>query len=239
MIFEPIIHDGKTLGYGRQSGDILYFFGTDNSTLENLKSHFNRLHFMNIKQVHGDTLIESTLARADLTPTADAHWTSMLNVAMLVQTADCLPVLISHDRFICAIHAGWRGVKNEVTKKSLSHLCKLFSLSQNDMATIEVVYGPHIQAQSFEVDISLAHDFQNQYVQLGYEHEITLPHKRPDSKSYVDLSKILRAQILSCGLIKPQITEFSADTFTDPRFASFRRQRESATRNFSFVARLA
>ena len=41
----------------------------------------------------------------------DAVWTQQLGLACTIMTADCIPVLVSHERLALggAAHAGWRG----------------------------------------------------------------------------------------------------------------------------------
>ncbi|MCB0350436.1 MAG: polyphenol oxidase family protein, partial [Bdellovibrionales bacterium] len=164
-----------------------------------------------------------------------AHWTDQTYIAPLIATADCVPVLISHNDFICTVHAGWRGVANGILCKSLLAL----KIKHPEFQSLRVVLGPHIQHSSFEVNSSLAINFQEQFYKLGGQDQVWTKHPTDPGKGFVNLAKILRQQLASLDIPEKSIFEFSVDTKTDPRFSSFRREKEKSDRNLSFVSRLS
>lgn len=230
MKFDPVEISGNIIGYSSRHGDDLFFFGTELNSQPLLEEAFPNLDFYRIQQVHGDLLVESSKNLIS----ADAHWSSRGQAAPIVATADCLPLLVSHPHFHCAIHAGWRGVKNEITLKALRQLLERFGGAEKT----QVVIGPHIHHQSFEVDLGLALDFQKLFETYLQGHAQIYSAEHKNKKGYVDLRSIVKAQLSLCGVGPEQIFEFAADTMTDSRFASYRRQKASAKRNLSFVTRL-
>lgn len=62
-----------------------------------------------LNQVHGCRAVQ---ANVEMTPEADAQWTTAIGQPIAVLTADCLPVvLVSHDAACVGVaHAGWRGL---------------------------------------------------------------------------------------------------------------------------------
>lgn len=76
-----------------------------------------------LDQLHGTRLIE---APYETDRQADASWTSQPQIACVVMTADCLPILLT-DRagsFVAALHVGWRGLASGIIEKALHHLPK-------------------------------------------------------------------------------------------------------------------
>ena len=57
-------------------------------------------------------------------PVADACWTDMPGVPLVVMTADCLPVVLCDERgsVAAAVHAGWRGLDNGVIAATVAAL---------------------------------------------------------------------------------------------------------------------
>lgn len=79
-----------------------------------------RLTFQWLNQVHGVRVVEA--ADPSDTPTADAVFTRAAGVACVVQTADCLPVLLT-DRLgtvVAAVHCGWRSLAHGVLAQTVS-----------------------------------------------------------------------------------------------------------------------
>ena len=100
------------------------------------------------------------------------------------------------------------------------------------------MFGPHIHKNSFEVDLGLAQVFRQLQSSYGEKNPLIVEESCIANKAHIDLGLILRCQLQLAGLLPDQIFEFSADTKLDVRFASFRREKSQASRNFSFVARL-
>ncbi len=189
-----------------------------------------------IKQVHGFNCIHQTALNHHSSLEADAHLTQDENLALLIQTADCLPVMIIDlkNDIISAIHAGWRGVENNIILEAIKHMQKKGSQLQD----LKVWIGPHLQMEEFEVDLDVFERLTRslpknsefryiKYLKLGME------------KYLLSLSDIVGIKLREIGLNKNQIWISGISTKTDPRFASYRRDGKTGLRNLSGVLRTA
>jgi hypothetical protein len=87
-----------------------------------------------LRQVHGIGVVNAERVAGDAAPEADASWTTRPGSVLVVQTADCLPLLVADQRGGCvaAIHAGWRGLAAGVIEATFAQLpvaasaCRVF-----------------------------------------------------------------------------------------------------------------
>lgn len=89
---------------------------------------------------------------------ADAAWTDIENKICIVMTADCLPVFITDKQgsFVCAIHAGWRGLCDGIIEKSLQEISHKLKVTTTDCL---VWLGPCIGKSAFEVGSEVRDEF--------------------------------------------------------------------------------
>src|SRR5438270_536991 len=106
-MFKDLFADGKLMGFTHRRDGRVFFFGTGNTTQEDLPMLFPNYKFLFLKQVHGRNVIQADSASAP-PPEADGHFTSTPGLALVVQSADCVPVLLSSPKQVCAVHAGWK-----------------------------------------------------------------------------------------------------------------------------------
>jgi YfiH family protein len=74
-----------------------------------------------LNQVHGAQAVAAETVSADTR--ADAVYTHRAGVVCVIQTADCLPVLLCDQAgsWIAAVHCGWRGLARGVLAAALAH----------------------------------------------------------------------------------------------------------------------
>lgn len=216
------------LGFYFQNEEVLVFFGNAKATLSEIQKKFPMLQFVKVKQTHSDILVQASSEIVE----ADAHWTTEKNKGLLIATADCTPVMIYNHKSkkIAAIHAGWRGVQNQITEKTLRFLTELNSTADD----FQIWLGPHILQNSFEV--------QNDVLQLllnsSYEKEKSVHFKKIDSGFLVDLQGILKSQIFRVNELINDFYALPIDTKTNLHFHSYRRDKALAGRNLSFIAKI-
>ncbi len=110
--------------------------------------HLGRLH-----QVHGAEAItykkgqsgpDGSMPRADIALTDDP------GIAVAIQTADCLPILIADRRTsaVAAAHAGWRGLAARAPSVAVERLVSDLASRPDDLV---VAAGPAIGACCYEV----------------------------------------------------------------------------------------
>jgi YfiH family protein len=235
MSYEPVMFNEEVIGFSLELETHFFFFGTAAGEFTKIEARFPHFTFHHLRQVHGDALTECAPdPSSNPLPHADAHWATHALHAPVIQTADCLPVLVAHPKFTCAIHAGWRGVQNQIVLKSVRSLITKFG-SQD---TLHVGIGPHILKESFEVDLPLGQDLESLHRKTGGENSVLSLHPENSTKAHIDLVAMVYQQLRRVDVAPQQIHPFLVDTKSDSRFASFRRQKSAALRNYSFVTRL-
>jgi len=230
----PRALEAHSLGAVFEDADITAFFGDRRSTPDALALAFPDFKFIGVKQTHSDIVIASPYE--DDPPEGDAHFTKEKRLALTVRTADCVPVLIydPDSGFIASIHAGWRGVENEIVRKTGARLHG----RGTDLKRARAWIGPHIGVESFEVGEDVALKLETRLDAVpAYTDLATAIHPHPSQgKKRVDLLGIVRAQLGSIGIEAERRMEHIIDTVMSPEHESFRRDRERATRQISFIA---
>jgi YfiH family protein len=214
------------LGFELRIKNTLMFFGKKSCTLADLKQHYKDVQFRTVHQVHSDITVPSS---SDTENTqADAHYTQEMNVGLVVKTADCIPLLIhaSEKNMIIAIHAGWRGVENQITLKALTQL----NFKETD--SISVYMGPHILQNSFEVGA----DVKELLLKSACCGVSDVAYARGE-KFYVDLQMIIKSQIQAV-VKSAQIHMTDLNTYKSEQFNSHRTD-QTKLRNLSFIVQKA
>ncbi|MBP5666569.1 MAG: peptidoglycan editing factor PgeF [Salinivirgaceae bacterium] len=124
-------------------------------------------------------------------PCTDALITNRRGIALMVLTADCVPVLLydpaTHSA--AAIHAGWRGTANGIIDLTVKKMADVFGTKpENLMAAI----GPCIGACCFEVGDDVAEHFSQWPDTILRRSEWPRPH--------IDLVLANRIQLEQAGI---------------------------------------
>ena len=124
-------------------------------------------HLVTLKQVHSDTIHEISHPRAT-PPPGDGMLTATPGLALAIQTADCLPVLVvdTKHKAVAAFHAGWRGTLARIVEKGVGRLRQRFGSYPHDL---RAVIGPGIHRCCYEVGPELRTQFEAQF---DYAHEL-------------------------------------------------------------------
>lgn len=223
------------LGYEITTPETTMFFGGTESELPNLKAAYPGFKFTRVKQIHCDVVVESKDDVLDYQQVADAHFSDAKDLALCVITADCVPALFYHQKSgtIAGVHAGWRGVANRILVKTIETL-KSRGIPASEL---EVVIGPHIQKDSFEVGLDVRDQILNSLGPLNEEERSLFYEDKGDDKALVDLNLIVKAQLQSEGITADHIFDLHIDTVRDSFFHSYRRDKEKAGRQVSFICR--
>lgn len=143
----------------------------------------------------------------------DALITSDSRYLLTVTAADCLPIYFydRNKKVVAIAHAGWRGVLLEIAKEVIGQFTGHYGSALKD---IDIFLGPHIRACHFEVQEDVACQFKNadSIVRAG--------------KKYLDLSKIIKEQLLGLGIPKNNISISQECTYClSNKYYSFRRDK--------------
>ena len=162
-----------------------------------------------LQQVHSPDAVEADPRQV---PTADASWTATPGTACAVLTADCLPALFC-DRAgtrVAAAHAGWRGLAGGVLENTVAAL-------GGEPDELLVWLGPAIGPQSFEVGAEVREAFVTRHA----EAERAFVPSANAGKYLADLYSLARIRLAAIGVTA--LHGGGLDTFSDPRFFSYRR----------------
>lgn len=223
------------LGYLIETPKITVLLGGVKAQIVNLKASFPDFEMLRVRQTHGDTVVHSKDVALDYQVEADSHFTELSKTALCISTADCIPVFLYDARkeIIAAIHAGWRGVANQIVPKTFKRLETLGCKPED----IHVIIGPHIQINSFEVSQTVRDEILSS-IDFGPTEDTSIYHKNINhEKSLVDLNQVMRTQLQNCGVAFDNLYNLHIDTFVDPRFHSHRRDKEKAGRQVSFICK--
>lgn len=100
-----------------------------------------------LHQVHGDVVVvlEDSEVALVCGSSADASVTNRTDVALSIQTADCVPIALwSADGVIAAVHAGWRGLEAGVIEAAVTEL------RSRSAASLHAFVGPSIGPECYE-----------------------------------------------------------------------------------------
>ena len=183
-------------------------------TEENVRENFARLgraigfdpeNLVMNHQIHSD--IVRVVTKSDHCginhhgyPEADALITRDPGTALLVFTADCTPILL-HDPVtgaVGAVHAGWRGVAQDLAGKTVAAMCREFG---SHAADICAAIGPNIGVCCFQTDADVPQAMVETYGPAAEEHI----HARGD-KFYVNLKEITALALRRCGVTNIEIS---------------------------------
>ena len=211
-------------GYLYTDTQVCVFFGKALANQAYIEKEFCNFQFHKIQQTHSDKLVASSSQILQ----ADAHWTAIKKTGLLIATADCLPILILNKstKTIAAVHAGWKGVCNQITAKSL----KALSTEQSTASNFEIWIGPHIMPFSFEVKV----DVLNQLLEASYKTDKS-KHFTDGDGIHVDLKSIVLSQISASLGFGFKHNELNSDTLTSLFLNSYRRDKQNSGRNLSFI----
>lgn len=168
-----------------------------------------------LRQVHGVDVHEADGEAGQEEPAADAAVARRGGVVLAILTADCLPVLFASDdgETIGAAHAGWRGLAGGVLEATLRQMA---------MAPSRVLawLGPAIGATSYEVGAEVRAAFVDADAPSAAAFQPTRP-----GHWTCDLAALARRRLALAGVVR--VYGGGLDTFTDARFYSYRRERDT------------
>lgn len=166
------------------------------------------LHWLD--QVHGNRWVYADGLWSD-EPQADALWTDQSSTGLVIQSADCVPILLASRNAqrpcIGAAHGGWRGLLGGVIEQLVNAMPAL---------PVELCawIGPCISQPHFEV----GKDVWQPVAQIAPS--VIARHPTNPAKRLVNLAQLAQHQLRSCGVVS--ITRSGLCTYADPRFYSYR-----------------
>jgi polyphenol oxidase len=158
--------------------------------------YLENAHLITLRQIHSNRVhvVEDISERRDPLE-GDALISRLAGVALTVQTADCLPVLISDpvNHAIAAVHSGWRGTLSRVLFKTILEMQRAFN---SNPAQLLIAIGPGIRACCFEAGSEVVDLFNAEYSGCSF----AIPEPSRAGKYLLDLCKALHIQMDLAGV---------------------------------------
>jgi YfiH family protein len=169
-----------------------------------LASKYGPVQYMD--QVHGSriAIIESV---TDEAPTADALVTGIAGVTLAVMVADCIPLLLTSEEAVAAVHVGRRGLANGVAVKTVE------LMQEMGAKKIRAVLGPAICGRCYEV----SQEVHDEVVAL---HPLATAQTASGTPA-LDLPKALKACLAAVGI--SEISDLQICTVESADHFSYRR----------------
>lgn len=125
----------------------------------------------------------------------DAIVTSRRGLALCVNTADCVPLVMADAAagVIAAVHSGWRGTAGRIASLALREMVRLGALPER----VSAAMGPCICPECFEVGDDVADRFR----QAGLGRAVI--DRRP--KPYIDLPEAVALTLVEAGVRRESI----------------------------------
>ncbi|GIU81963.1 MAG: laccase domain protein [Pyrinomonadaceae bacterium] len=152
-------------------------------------------------QVHGADVkvIQSLQEAKDGNSRYDALISNLNGILVGVKTADCVPILIGDavNKVYAAVHAGWRGTLQEITKKTVQKMIDLYGSKPRDLIC---AIGP-AAVSKYEVGPEVVEAFVERF---PIESKVFLKPSRL-GHAFLNLHKANFQQLLSCGVLTENI----------------------------------
>lgn len=129
------------------------------NNLLSLKDDFGVDEVQYIRQIHSDKVfVYNKTEKNFIENEGDAIVTNEKSAIIGAFTADCVPViLVDESKYvIAAIHSGWKGTFNHISKNTVEKMIKDFNCDVNN---IKAYIGPHIRQCCYEVSEELREKF--------------------------------------------------------------------------------
>ena len=178
-------------------------------------------------QVHGNraVLVREPPPKGDVRDAGecDALATDRPGVALVVQTADCVPILLASETAVATAHAGWRGTAAGAAAAAVRAMRDLGAPPDSIRAWL----GPSIGICCYEVGGEVAAQFAGEFLRSSC-----------DGRFQLDLTAVNRAQLSEAGVAPENITVHPACTRCGgEKYASYRRDGAAAGRMIGMVMR--
>ncbi len=216
-------------------------FSNEIKDLKKFNNVNNTTHYLT--QVHGTKILNASESKQGKIPKADSLVSDHKSQSLWIYTADCIPILIADTNtgIVSVIHAGWRGLKRNIIKKTIKFIEEKGSKRKNLIFAL----GPAISGKNYEVSQNVIEEiyksFDNRTKALTENMIkemiiIKFTKSKPFQKNYfLDIRMTAKNHLLLEGLKKEQISTNRNCTYSDHTlFHSWRRDK-TKSRQWSFI----
>ena len=235
LVCRPLEERGLPHGFSlrnRRSGETNPPYGLPDhvdTDLEQLESRLGVRGLVRMRQVHGTNLI--VVSEQDGAPICDGLFTSTDGLALVVQTADCVPLLMwdADQNAVAAVHAGWRGTLERIAERAVAMFQNKFS---SHPESIHVAMGPAIGPCCYEVGTEILRAFTR-----GFASVEGLFSSGPRGREHLDLIEANRRQLVDSGISLDRIhTTGLCTSCENALLYSYRKEGKGAGRLYGVVS---
>jgi YfiH family protein len=142
----------------------------------------NDLNFRDVRNVHADALI-----------------TDVPGIAIGVETADCVPVLLFDPMksAVAAVHAGWKSTVKKIVQKAVHRMHEEFG---SEPSRLIAAIGPAIGPECYEVDEPVMERVREAF---SFWNEVSI--SRGKDRWSLDLVKANKLELLQIGLAEQNV----------------------------------
>jgi hypothetical protein len=183
-----------------------------------------------LRQEHGVTIHRVRPPFPSSPPAGDGLSTDDPSLLLGVQTADCVPILLTdrRRRAVAALHAGWRGTAAGIAPAALEHMMREYGSAAAD---VDAVLGPAVGGCCYEVGAEVREALARGPLSSLARFEASSP-----GRWRIDLGRLNAAALAAAGLRREAIRLIPACTrCQNARLHSFRSQGAGVGRNWSFI----
>jgi len=183
-----------------------FFSDKSVKSVNNLKDNVGIRFIASMNQTHSNVV---SFVKSPRVYDSDGIYTEKPKLGLVVQTADCMPILLNDKKRIGAIHSGWRGLKNNIVEKAI----KKFNLNQ-----LSISIGPHAQSCCYEIKEDVKKYF-NDYTEVR------------DDMFFLNMSQVLKDLSEEKGF---QLEISSICTICNSSYNSYR-ENKTSKRQFGVI----
>jgi hypothetical protein len=176
------------------------------------------------RQIHSDAVhrVETLSEPATEIGDGDALITTAHDLAVLVWTADCVPILLAGDGAVAAVHSGWRGCAADVIRATVQEMQRVAGVAPT---ALHAALGPAVCGSCYAVGAEVPEALRR----------FDLDEARWLDGNHVDLRGFLAGRLEALGVPAEQIETVGGCTVESPVLASYRRDGEAAGRQWSIA----
>lgn len=173
-------------------------------SIDKIKATFNIKEIVQPHQNHTD--ICTTIASINSVEYSDAVILEQRNIATIIATADCMPIIVYDPiKHVGAnIHAGWKGIVNKITEKTVKKLINEYNSNPNDLI---ICIGPCIRKENFLVNDDVVKIYKETFHDEDLDKYIIKTDKKNEKgiNYSIDNSKLIESRLIKLGIKKSNI----------------------------------
>ena len=182
-----------------------------------LEIHKAQKNIFSKNRVNEDSKNVSIEFTGEIIDNNDGYIVSEPNIATIITYADCVPIFIydPKNNIYANIHAGWRGVVNQISIKAINKLIKDYN---SNVSNLICCIGPNIRKECFLVNSDLVDIYSTTFKEIAKNMPIIedTEYSNEKGKQYrIDNNTILKELFKKSGILEKNIIDSNICTVCD------------------------